>query len=187
MDISVFGNPPDDALVVVLANGFRRYEDDAAIVRLHSACVTGDILGSQRCDCGYQLHASLDAIARAPWGLLVYFLKHEGRGIGLVRKIQAYALQDEGFDTVQANTLLHEPIDAREFQPGIAALLACGVRRVWLLTNNPDKARVLSNSEIRVEGIQRIAPPQTQFNSRYLMTKQHVLGHSLDIVAKSHH
>lgn len=181
MDIYTFGlGGSDEPDVVALVNGFRQHAHHAAVIRVHSACFTGDVLGSEKCDCGPQLHASLDVISRSPWGILVYFMKHEGRGIGLVRKIQAYALQDEGYDTVSANYELHEPIDARQYKAGIAALSYLGVTRAWLLTNNPDKVRVLREGGISIEGVQRLTHGFTAFNRDYISTKINVFQHALN-------
>jgi GTP cyclohydrolase II len=111
----------------------------ASLVRIHSECVTGEALGSLRCDCGAQLNESLRRIVQAGSGVLIYLRGQEGRGIGLANKIRAYALQDADHDTVSANSALGLPIDARNYGPAVAMLLALGVRRVRLLTNNPKK------------------------------------------------
>jgi GTP cyclohydrolase II len=163
-----------------LVNGYRRSDQDAAIVRLHSACFTGDILGSEKCDCGIQLEASLDIIARSPWGILIYLAQQEGRGMGLVRKLHAYVLQDEGFDTVTANEQLHATIDARSYDDAIAALRYLGAHRVWLLTNNPDKVDALRRAGIQVEGVQRLSVRTTIFNRAYVQAKRLKFGHIFD-------
>jgi GTP cyclohydrolase II len=142
------------------------------LVRVHSACLTGDILRSLRCDCGTQLQASLDRLSAAPWGLLVYLCGHEGRGIGLVEKLRAYNLQDEGYDTFEANRLLGHPADARDYSGGIAALAALGVSCVDLLTCNPLKAHSLEDAGIRVRSTVPLVLPPSPENERYLTTKQ---------------
>jgi 3,4-dihydroxy 2-butanone 4-phosphate synthase / GTP cyclohydrolase II len=152
-------------------------QPEAPLVRLHSACATGDIFGSQRCDCQAQLHASLHAIAVAEQGLLIY-LPQEGRGIGLAAKLQAYALQDQGFDTIEANEKLGYPIDARDYSIAIEILRDLNVSRVRLLTNNPKKIQALTNAGISVERVPLEIEPTTD-NVHYLQTKLERMGHIL--------
>ncbi|WP_230772764.1 GTP cyclohydrolase II [Sphingomonas sp. Leaf4] len=148
------------------------------LVRLHSECLTGDVLGSLKCDCGPQLHAAIHAIADAGWGILLY-LRQEGRGIGLVNKLRAYALQDQGFDTVDANTRLGFAIDARDFGVAGRMLSLMGQDRIRLLTNNPAKVAGLEATGITV--IERVAHhlPANPHNERYLATKRDRTGHQL--------
>lgn len=145
------------------------------LLRLHSACATGDIFGSQRCDCQAQLHASLQAIITSGRGLLIY-LPQEGRGIGLAAKIQAYALQDQGYDTISANEQLGYPADARTYHGALAILRGLGITRVCLLTNNPQKIQALSDGGIQVER-EPLETTPTRENLAYLSTKQQRLGH----------
>jgi 3,4-dihydroxy 2-butanone 4-phosphate synthase/GTP cyclohydrolase II len=152
-------------------------QPEAPLVRLHSACATGDIFGSLRCDCQAQLHASLHAIAAAEQGLLIY-LPQEGRGIGLAAKLQAYALQDQGFDTIEANEKLGYPIDARDYSIAIEILRDLNISRVRLLTNNPKKIQALTNAGISVERVPLEIQPTTD-NVRYLQTKLERMGHIL--------
>lgn len=148
------------------------------LVRLHSECLTGDVLGSQRCDCGEQLNASLELIARAEAGVLLY-LRQEGRGIGLANKIRAYALQDAGLDTVDANLALGLPVDRREYASAAAILRHLGLRRVRLLTNNPLKHAALEQHGLEVvERVPLMVPPNPT-NHRYLRTKARRMGHLL--------
>jgi 3,4-dihydroxy 2-butanone 4-phosphate synthase/GTP cyclohydrolase II len=156
---------------------------DAAdpLVRVHSECLTGDVFGSQRCDCGPQLDAALSAIAAAPGGVLVYLRGHEGRGIGLAHKLAAYALQDEGHDTVDANLALGLPVDAREYGIGAQILQDLGVHQVRLLTNNPAKEEQLARLGIDVSERVAISLAPTDENLRYLRTKQERLGHTLGL------
>ncbi len=150
----------------------------APVVRIHSQCLTGDVFTSERCDCRAQLELSLRAIAKAPSGIVLY-LPQEGRGIGLINKVRAYELQDEGLDTVEANRKLGFADDARDYDFAAAALKALGVRKVRLLSNNPDKIEQLERSGIRV--VERIpCRPRTSRHSReYLKTKQKKMGHLL--------
>jgi 3,4-dihydroxy 2-butanone 4-phosphate synthase/GTP cyclohydrolase II len=145
------------------------------LVRLHSACATGDILGSQRCDCQAQLHAALREIAREGRGLLLY-LPQEGRGIGLTAKLQAYLLQDQGLDTIAANEQLGYPVDARDYASAAEILHNFALKRIRLLTNNPQKIHEISASGIAVERVPlEIAP--TDSSEFYLRTKYERLGH----------
>ncbi|MDH7973812.1 GTP cyclohydrolase II [Sphingomonas sp. AR_OL41] len=146
------------------------------LVRLHSECLTGDVLGSLKCDCGPQLHAAIHAIEASGWGILLY-LRQEGRGIGLVNKLRAYALQDQGFDTVDANTRLGFAVDSRNFAVAARMLSLLGQHRVRLLTNNPQKVTQLEAAGINVvERVPHILPANPH-NERYLATKRDRTGH----------
>ena len=175
-EIVAFRTPesPDEhvALLIGQPNGA------APLVRLHSECLTGDVLGSLKCDCGPQLHAAIDAIADSGWGVLLY-LRQEGRGIGLINKLRAYALQDQGFDTVDANTRLGFAVDARDFGVAGRMLKLLGQDRVRLLTNNPGKVAGLEAAGITVaERVPHKLPPNPH-NERYLATKRDRTGHQL--------
>ena len=150
-------------------------------VRLHSECLTGDVFGSRRCDCGPQLAAAMRLIADLDRGVLVYLRGHEGRGIGLASKISAYALQDRGFDTVEANLELGLPADTRDYSPAAAILRQLGIDSVRLVTNNPEKLRGLAEFGITVT--ERVALPMnvTPENEHYLRTKRERMGHSFDL------
>jgi GTP cyclohydrolase II len=146
------------------------------LVRLHSECLTGDMLGSLKCDCGPQLHAAIDAVAASGWGMILY-LRQEGRGIGLINKLRAYALQDQGFDTVDANTRLGFAVDSRNFAVAARMLDLLGQRSVRLLTNNPQKVAQLEAAGIAVvERVPHILPANPH-NERYLATKRDRTGH----------
>jgi GTP cyclohydrolase II len=146
------------------------------LVRLHSECLTGDMLGSLKCDCGPQLQAAIKAIADNGWGMLLY-LRQEGRGIGLINKLRAYALQDQGFDTVDANTRLGFAVDARNFAVAAQMLRLLGQKSVRLLTNNPNKVASLQAAGIEVvERVPHKLPPNPH-NERYLATKRDRTGH----------
>ncbi len=152
----------------------------APLVRLHSSCFTGDLLESLRCDCGDQLHLALDMISREGVGVLVY-LPQEGRGIGLVEKIKAYKLQEQGLDTVEANNVLGYRADVRDYGVGIQLLKDLGLTKVRLLTNNPKKtdAFIYGGFDLKVVDQVPIMPPIHEHNARYLATKRDKLGHRL--------
>ena len=149
------------------------------LVRLHSECVTGDVFGSLRCDCGSQLQAATLRIAAAESGILVYLRGHEGRGIGLANKVHAYALQDQGLDTVEANHRLGFAADARDYSVAAAILRDCGVARLDLLTNNPAKIAALEGHGIAVASRVPLEMPQTPYNQAYMRTKRDRMGHAL--------
>ncbi|OMQ16820.1 bifunctional 3,4-dihydroxy-2-butanone 4-phosphate synthase/GTP cyclohydrolase II [Modestobacter sp. VKM Ac-2676] len=153
--------------------------DAGVLVRVHSECLTGDILGSLRCDCGTQLEQALQAVATAGCGAVVYLRGHEGRGIGLGHKIRAYALQEEGMDTVDANLAQGLPVDSRSYGVGAQILTDLGIRRIRLMTNNPAKYGGLEGHG--VELVERVPLPThpTPHNVRYLRTKQERMGHQL--------
>jgi GTP cyclohydrolase II len=148
------------------------------LVRIHSQCLTGDVFTSQRCDCRAQLEFSLRKIAKEPAGVVLY-LPQEGRGIGLINKLKAYELQDQGLDTVEANRRLGFPADSRDYEFAAEALKALGIGTVRLLSNNPDKIQQLQRAGIRV--VRRIpCRPRTSHHSRaYMRTKKNKLGHLL--------
>jgi GTP cyclohydrolase II len=153
--------------------------DTAVALRLHSACLTGDLFGSLRCDCGDQLRQSVRRLAAEGGGILLY-LDQEGRGTGIRNKMRAYALQDEGFDTIDADALLGYGADERRYELAAGMLLRLGFRRVHLLTNNPDKVAALRRAGIDVEGRQPLTGMVTPENRRYLSTKARRAGHLLD-------
>jgi 3,4-dihydroxy 2-butanone 4-phosphate synthase/GTP cyclohydrolase II len=156
--------------------------DPNPLVRLHSECLTGDAFGSLRCDCGPQLERSLERVA-AEGGVLVYLRGHEGRGVGLVSKLQAYALQDTGFDTVDAQLELDLPVDGREYAAGAAILAALGLGPVRLLTNNPAKVVALRGYGIEVAAVEGLSIAPNPANRAYLRTKRDRMGHDLMVDA----
>jgi 3,4-dihydroxy 2-butanone 4-phosphate synthase/GTP cyclohydrolase II len=156
---------------------------DSVLVRMHSECLTGDVLGSQRCDCGAQLAESLRLIAVEGRGVLVYLRGHEGRGIGLSHKLRAYALQEQGLDTVDANLQLGLPVDSREYGVGAHILADLGVRRIRLLTNNPAKYTGLAGYDLEITERVPLRTVPVASNLDYLATKQRRLGHDLGLVA----
>jgi GTP cyclohydrolase II len=176
-NIAVFEIAESPGEVAALTRG-PLHGDVLPLVRLHSECLTGDVLGSMRCDCGQQLNAALQAIAREPSGVLLY-LPQEGRGIGLANKIRAYALQDQGLDTVDANLALGLPVDRRDYAAAALILQHLGLRRVRLLTNNPSKTAALERHGIQVVERVPIAVPPNAINSGYLHTKANRMGHLL--------
>jgi 3,4-dihydroxy 2-butanone 4-phosphate synthase/GTP cyclohydrolase II len=148
----------------------------APLIRVHSECFTGDVLGSLRCDCGEQLALSKKLIAEYGFGYIIYIRDHEGRGVGLAEKLKAYQLQDQGLDTVEANVKLGHPIDAREWSDVIEILKTLGVSELTLLTNNPEKVAALTSAGFSVTQ-QNLAAEIHQFNQRYIETKRAKLGH----------
>ncbi|HEY3594070.1 MAG TPA: bifunctional 3,4-dihydroxy-2-butanone-4-phosphate synthase/GTP cyclohydrolase II [Polyangiaceae bacterium] len=151
------------------------------LVRVHSECLTGDLFGSERCDCGAQLQAALQRVAEAGRGVIVYLRGHEGRGIGLVNKLHAYRLQDEGRDTVQANLDLGLPIDSRRYDVGAQILTSLGVTTIRLMSNNPAKFAALEGYCLRVVERVPLVIPVNSENAEYLCTKQAKLGHWLGL------
>lgn len=180
-EIVVFRSPDDLREHAALILG-RQSSERVPLVRLHSECLTGDILGSLRCDCGPQLDAALHAMAQEAqgggWGVLLY-LRQEGRGIGLVNKLKAYRLQDQGFDTLEANRRLGLPVDARDFPVAARMLVLLNARTVRLMTNNPDKVAALQAAGVRVEERVPHSLPANPHNARYLATKRDAAGHLL--------
>jgi 3,4-dihydroxy 2-butanone 4-phosphate synthase/GTP cyclohydrolase II len=165
---------------VAIVMGDPANQSQAPLVRMHSSCFTGDLLTSLRCDCGDQLDMALSMIAREGYGAVVY-LPQEGRGIGLAEKIKAYALQDEGMDTVEANIALGHQADMRDYGVGIQILKDLGMSEVRLLTNNPKKTEAfnLRGFDLRVVDQVPILPPVNEHNEKYLATKRDKMGHDL--------
>jgi 3,4-dihydroxy 2-butanone 4-phosphate synthase/GTP cyclohydrolase II len=176
----VYADSFERTLYVALVKGEIR-SGEPTLVRLHSQCLTGDVFGSERCDCGEQLDAAMTMIEQVGTGVLVYMFD-EGRGIGLLNKIRAYALQDEGHDTVEANHALGFAADMRDYSAGAHILFDLGVRQVRLMTNNPDKVQALENYGLSVvERVPVEAPPRSA-NRAYLQTKRRKFGHLLSMV-----
>ncbi len=151
--------------------------DDPILCRLHSSCLTGDLLGSLRCDCGDQLTLSLEEIGKVGRGVLLY-VEQEGRGIGLLNKMKAYELQDGGMDTVEANLALGFQPDERDYETAAEILKELGVKKIRLLTNNPRKLNALTEHGIEVVEIIPVAVPANKHNEKYLETKRSKLGHN---------
>jgi GTP cyclohydrolase II len=173
--LHVFG-PDNGEEEVIAAVRHVGEAEDGPLVRMHSACFTGDVLGSLRCDCGPQLTSALRMISQEPHAILLYLPRHEGRGIGLVNKIRAYALQEQGRDTVAANLELGLPADARDYSSAVAVLRLLGVTRARLATNNPDKLRACVEGGIDVRRVSH-GGFVSAHNDAYLRVKDTLLGH----------
>ena len=178
--VVVFGVEYEDQEPIALVCGNLSDTGAAPLVRMHSSCFTGDLINSLRCDCGDQLHMALEMISREGRGALIY-LPQEGRGIGLAEKIKAYALQDDGLDTVEANHALGFKADMRDYGVGLQILKDLGLSEVRLLTNNPKKTEAfnLRGFDLRVVDQVPIVPPVNEHNKNYLETKRQKMGHQL--------
>jgi len=179
--LHLYTNNRDDKEHLALVMGDIQGKDDV-LVRVHSECFTGDVLGSRRCDCGEQLHHAMQSIAEAGRGVLIY-LRQEGRGIGLLDKLRAYNLQDQGYDTVEANLLLGHQADERDYTVAARILEDLGVTSLRLLTNNPQKIRHLKELGLKVN--QRMPLEGTVYadNAHYLVTKALRMDHLLNLGA----
>jgi GTP cyclohydrolase II len=174
--LGIEGRKPDEQAVAIQRGQIRNGK--APLVRVHSQCLTGDVFLSERCDCRAQLELSLRRIAKEPAGVVLY-LPQEGRGIGLLNKLKAYQLQDEGLDTVEANRRLGFAADSRDYEFAAEALKILGMRSVRLLSNNPDKVEQLERSGIRVVELVPCRPRTSRHSRAYLRTKKDKLGHLL--------
>ena len=179
-DIHVFKNILSGETHVALVRG-EIGNGENVLTRVHSACLTGDLFHSARCDCGRQLHSALEHIVEEGRGVLLY-LDQEGRGIGLVNKIRAYALKDQGVDTVEANERLGFPADIRDYRAGIQILRRLGVKTMRLMSNNPKKLAGVTGEGLSVSERLPIEIPPTASSERYLKTKKEKLGHLLSSV-----
>lgn len=176
--IFVFKNDMDHKEHLAIVKGDIQHGEDI-LVRIHSECLTGDVFGSKRCDCGEQLDHALRAIEKEGKGMVVY-MRQEGRGIGLTNKIKAYALQEQGYDTVEANEQLGFPADMREYSLAAQIIRYFGINKIRLLTNNPEKRHGLEHWGIQVSRRVPLIIPSNQFNAGYLRTKVVKMGHMLD-------
>jgi 3,4-dihydroxy 2-butanone 4-phosphate synthase/GTP cyclohydrolase II len=169
-----------DEEFVALALGELR-ADRPTLARIHSQCLTGDVFGSVRCDCGRQLHEAMRLIAEEGCGVIVY-QQQEGRGIGIINKIRAYALQDEGADTIEANKRLGLEVDLRRYEQCAEILLDLGLRRARAMSNNPEKIRALKASGLEIVARVPLEPPTTAAATNYLRAKKEKMGHLLEMV-----
>ena len=178
-ELMVYSDNLEATLFVALVKG--KIDPDApTLVRLHSQCLTGDVFGSERCDCGEQLEAAMNRIEQEGAGVIVYMFD-EGRGIGLLNKIRAYALQDKGHDTVEANHALGFAADMRDYKAGAHILCDLGARKVRLMTNNPDKVAALERYGLNVVERVAVEVPPRDANRNYLQTKRTKFGHLLSM------
>lgn len=174
--ISVFQDPETKEEHVALSVGLDQFSDEPTLVRVHSECLTGDAFSSLKCDCGPQLNATMELIQQHGRGAILY-LRQEGRGIGLTNKIRAYALQDQGHDTVDANLLLNLPADARRYDMTTIMLKQLGIHKVKLITNNPNKIQSLKKLGIDVVDRLPLVVGKNPFNEAYLRTKRDRMDH----------
>jgi 3,4-dihydroxy 2-butanone 4-phosphate synthase/GTP cyclohydrolase II len=173
--MTAFANGANEPLPTIVLSHPDMQASDNVYLRIHSECFTGDVFGSKRCDCGAQLHKSMEIIQQEK-GMLIY-LRQEGRGIGLISKLKAYNLQDCGMDTAQANTHLGYEVDARTYEDAIAILDEMEIRSISLITNNPLKLKAFEQSDIRVSARVPIVIDADTHNQHYLNTKREKMGH----------
>ena len=173
-----YGTDDHDAMPHLALLHEKTQGTENVLVRIHSECMTGDLFGSARCECGSQLRQSLDLISQE--GGIVIYLRQEGRGIGLIEKLKAYELQDTGLDTVEANVQLGHAPDERSFDLGVKILSDLGITSIRLLTNNPDKIKAIEDSQIELLERVPIIIKTNAENEQYMDTKKRVLGHLLD-------
>ncbi len=176
-DLIAYRQTNTDEIHIALVKGTWD-KDEPVMVRVHSSCVTGDIFGSCRCDCGGQLHAAMDMVEKEGKGVVLY-MKQEGRGIGLINKLRAYRLQEMGRDTVEANLELGLPMDARDYGIGAQILRDLGVTKMKLISNNPKKRAGLIGYGLEIVDTIAVEIPSNPYNERYLLTKRDKLGHNL--------
>ena len=177
----LYESSPDQSYHIALRMGLQGgiKKDEAILVRVHSECLTGDVFGSVRCDCGLQLRKAMELVAKEKRGVILY-MKQEGRGIGLANKLKAYSLQDQGLDTVEANEALGFAADLRDYGIGAQILADLGLKKIRLLTNNPRKVVGLEGYGLHIVERLPLVIPQTQANVKYLKTKKEKLGHWLE-------
>jgi len=177
-DLHLYRSVLDGAHHLALVRG-KLSKTKPTLVRVHSECLTGDVFGSRRCDCGSQLHAAMQQIDAAGSGVILYMRQHEGRGIGLPAKIHAYKLQEQGFDTVEANLKLGFPAELREYGIGAQILHDLGVRKMRFLTNNPKKVIGIDGYGLEIVEVVPIRTEPNEHNAAYLLTKRKKMGHML--------
>lgn len=173
------GEAPEEQALVLIHRAADAAQDAVPLVRVHSGCVTGDIFHSLRCDCYQQLQEALHLITQVPLGVIIYVPYHEGRGIGLFKKIQAYALQDQGLDTVEANIEVGAPIDSRDYDLSARILADLNMDEIKLLSNNPAKEQALKSLGVRIAERVPIVITPNPHNERYLETKRRRMAHKI--------
>jgi 3,4-dihydroxy 2-butanone 4-phosphate synthase/GTP cyclohydrolase II len=180
-EMILYESSPDQSYHIALCMGIQAgiKKDEAILVRVHSECLTGDVFGSMRCDCGLQLRKAMELVAKENRGVILY-MKQEGRGIGLANKLKAYSLQDQGLDTVEANEALGFAADLRDYGIGAQILVDLGLQKIRLLTNNPRKVVGLEGYGLHIVERLPLVIPQTQANIKYLKKKKEKLGHWLE-------
>lgn len=178
VDVAIFnGGKKKEEVVALIHKGKGYHSNSIPLVRVHSACLTGEVFGSQKCDCGYQFKTGMETICNSPYGIMLYMASHEGRGIGLGNKIRAYQLQEKGADTLEANIMLGFSADARDFTLAAEVLKHLKATKVKLITNNPDKILSLQKEGIEVIEQINLSAYLNKFNESYLYLKKHILKH----------
>jgi len=178
--LTAFSDKADDPMPHLAISSDNLDTKSTQNVRIHSECITGDLFKSKRCECGEQLEFALDYISK--YGGVVVYLRQEGRGIGIINKIKAYVEQDKGFNTAEANQRLGFGFDDRDYTAAISILESLGVRRINLLTNNPDKVKAFENTSIQVQDRVPIEMACNHVNEGYLKTKKEFFGHMLELI-----
>lgn len=176
-DLAAYRAPGNEILHLALVKGTWG-PGDAVLVRLHSSCLTGDVFGSCRCDCGEQLHKAMELVEKEGRGVILY-LNQEGRGIGLLNKLKAYQLQEQGVDTVEANLQLGFHADERDYRFAAAMIRDLGIQKIRLMTNNPDKSESLKSLGLNVTEVIPLEVASNPWNEKYLQTKREKMGHLL--------
>ncbi len=182
VDMMCFDYYDKENEVIALVHGRPNLPSETPCVRVHSACITGEIFGSEKCDCGFQFDQAMEMICSSSCGIMLYMTSHEGRGIGIRNKIMAYQLQERGANTLEANEILGLPLDGRDFKPAAEVLKFFNIEEIKLITNNPEKRLCMEKNGIKVIEQLPITTNLNKHNRNYLLLKQNVLNHNFGVV-----